>query len=58
LANGAALANSSAACAYVYDKMGYDLLSGSALTYAREVTRWPLKTTTKCHYGVLRAAGE
>lgn len=58
LASGTSVANSSAACAYVYGKMGYDLLSGSELTYARSATRWPLATTTKCQYGVLRASGE
>ena len=58
LANGASLANSSAACGYVYGKMGYDLLTGNALTYARSATRWSLATTTKCQYGVLRATGE
>lgn len=45
----------SAAWAYVYDKMGFDLLSGDALTYARSATRWPLR---ELQYGVLRADGE
>ena len=38
-------ANSTAPIAYVYDKMGYDLLTGEALEYARMATRWPLSTT-------------
>ena len=54
--------------AYVYDKMGYDLLIGNALEYARMATRWSLSNSLQAtssggnegclQYGVLRAAGE
>ena len=56
LANGGALAYIPAACAYVYDKMGFDLLSDPALTYARSATRLRLPETAQ--YGVWRVAGE
>jgi hypothetical protein len=38
-------ANTTAPISYVYNKMGYDLLTGDELDYARRVTRWPLSTT-------------
>ena len=45
LAKNDCLANTTAPIAYVYGKMGYDLLTGDALDYARMATRWPLSTT-------------
>ena len=45
LARGICPENTTAPIAYVYDKMGYDLLTGEALEYARMATRWPLSTT-------------
>lgn len=45
LAKDNGLVNSTLPISYVYDKMGFDLLDGTELDYARSATRWPLKTT-------------
>ena len=54
LASGASLANSAAAVSYVYGKMGFDLLAGENLSYARMATRLP----TQLQYAVKRESGE
>ena len=52
LMNGATLSNSAAAIAYIYSKMGYSVLDGTNLDYAREATRLPLVVDANCPFAV------
>jgi hypothetical protein len=52
LMSGATLSNPSAAITYIYSKMGYSVLDGANLEYARNATRLPLVVDASCPFAI------
>lgn len=52
LMKGETLVDSAAALSYIYFKMGYSVLNGDKLTYARQATRLPLADDADCPFAV------